>query len=79
MSDLAALANPTYRPSKGPTCTIATLLSMIDAKEAKLLNAALANPNAPSTDIARALAGMGHPVKPYNVQRHRRGECRCGS
>jgi hypothetical protein len=76
--DLATLADPTYRPPKGPNCTIGIILTALPESEAATLRAAMGNPHAPSTHIARALEAMGHPVKPFNIQRHRRGECRCG-
>jgi hypothetical protein len=77
--DLATLADPTYRPPKGPACTIRLILASLLDEDRRHLTAALDNPHAPSTMIARALEQMGHPVKATNVQRHRRGECRCAA
>jgi hypothetical protein len=75
--DLADLARPDYRPVKGPACTIALALETLPDADAANLTAALENPHAPATAIARALAGLGHDVRAYTVQRHRRRECRC--
>ncbi len=79
MADLAALADPTYRPRRGPICYLGNLLKTMPDVEASNLRAALANVHAPSTMIAAALSELGHPVRSFNVQRHRRGECRCDS
>jgi hypothetical protein len=75
--DLAALARPDYRPEKGPACTIGLAFRSLSEADAANLTAALENPHAPSSAIARALSSLGHDAKPYTVQRHRRRECRC--
>lgn len=79
MPDLAALADPNYRPPKGPACTIQLLLDTLDADTAEHLRGALANPHAASTAIVKALQDAGHRVSANTMQRHRRGECRCGT
>jgi len=77
VSLLENLANPDYRPPKGPSCGIAIVMQTLGDKDRKTLLAALANPYAPSTRIAQALGEMGHRVSTHVVQRHRRNECRC--
>ena len=77
MSALEALADPNYRPAKGPTCTVTVLLSTMDDDDADLLRKAMANPYAPTTAIAAALADQGYRITAATLQRHRRGECRC--
>lgn len=77
MPDLADLARPDYRPEKGPACTIGIAFDSLSEADAANLTAALENPHAPSSAIARALASLGHDVRAYTVQRHRRRECRC--
>ena len=77
MPSLAELAKPDYRVSKGPGCTIGVALRSLPEPDALLLEAALENPHAPASQIARALTELGHNVKPYTVHRHRRAECRC--
>lgn len=77
MSTLEHLADPTYRPAKGPTCSVAMLLSTMDDNTADLLCKALANPYAPTTAIAAALAEQGHRITAATLQRHRRGNCQC--
>jgi hypothetical protein len=76
---LEQLSDPQYRPPKGPPCTVATILAGMDDATADRFRAAMDNPHAPSTDIARAVTDMGHPIRSYGVQRHRRRECRCSA
>ena len=71
------LASPDYRPPKGPRCGVELVLTALDEKTRKTLQAALDNVYAPSTKIAQALADLGHRTSTHVVQRHRRGECRC--
>lgn len=78
MSSLESLANPDWRPPKGPTCSVLSLLATVDAETGDLIRAAMNNPYAPSTMIARAVAERGHRISAHVLQRHRRGECRCG-
>jgi len=75
--DLATLADPGYRPPKGPPCSVGHTLRMADPETANLLAAALANPYASSRDIVDALAERGYVVPMSALRRHRRGECRC--
>lgn len=77
MSSLESLANPDYRPPRGPACTVAVIIATADPETAQLFTAALANAYAPSTAIAKAITDRGHPISANVVQRHRRGECRC--
>lgn len=77
MSSLESLADPDWRPRRGPVCTMKALLESVDDDTADLIRAAMTNPYAPSTMIARAITERGHRVSAHVVQRHRRGECRC--
>ena len=54
-------------------------LATADDDTVALFTAALANPHAPGTDIARAMTDRGYPITAHTRQRHRRGECRCGA
>ena len=78
MGLLDSLASPDYRPPRGPECGVAIVLEQLDDKTRKTLQAALDNPHAPSTKISAALGEMGLRTSSHVVQRHRRGECRCG-
>lgn len=73
------LADPNYRAPRGPECGVHILLNEIDDKTAVALKAAMDNPHAPSTKISTAMAQLGFRVSSHVIQRHRRGECRCGS
>lgn len=77
MSMLDDLANPAYRPVKGPDCSMGILLSTVDKETQTLIMAAMANQYAPSTLIAEALTERNHRISANVVQRHRRGQCRC--
>lgn len=77
MPDLAALADPDYRPPKGPPCSVRHALDSADADTADLLTKALANPYAGSTSIRDALTERGLNVPITAIRRHRRRECRC--
>ena len=77
MPDLAALADPNYRPPKGPPCGVGHLLSTADADTADLVIKALANPFAGSLAIRDSLSARGYSVPVTSIRRHRRGECRC--
>jgi hypothetical protein len=79
MSLLDTLADPNYRPSRGPNCSISLIMSGADKETAQLFAAALKNPHAPATEIAKAMAERGYPMPAHSLQRHRRGECRCGA
>lgn len=77
MSSLESLASPDYRPPRGPACTVAVILETADEEIVQLFTAALDNPHAPSTAIAKAIGDRGHRISAHVLQRHRRGECRC--
>lgn len=64
---------------KGQPCTLGTFLaSLADTERAEVCEA-LAERALSSTAIRDALVNRGHePPKPQVIQRHRRGECRCG-
>ena len=79
MSLLDNLASPDYRPPRGPECGVAIVLEQVDDKTRKTLNAAMANPHAPSTKISAALSELGHRTSAHSIQRHRRNECRCAN
>lgn len=71
-----ALQDATGRP-KGPQCAISILLKTDIAAE---LKEALDDPDCPSSSIARELAKrMPKAPRAETIQRHRRGDCVCGS
>jgi hypothetical protein len=78
MSLLDNLADPKYTYRKGPECSVAMALRQMDEVTAKKFEAAMANVNAPATQIAKAVEDLGYHVRYDAVQRHRRGACRCG-
>ena len=64
---------------KGPPCSISVILSELDKDDRTALVEALTNPLIAHTAIYRVLANNGFRVNLNTVQRHRRGECRCGA
>jgi hypothetical protein len=72
------LANPQYTPRRGPDCSIAIAIAQMDDDTLNKFQAAMDNPSAPGTEIAKALVDLGYLVRPDAIQRHRRGACRCG-
>ena len=79
MSLLDDLTDPSFRIRKGPRCGVELALSEMPKDIAAKLNAAMANPHAPSTKIALASTELGYRIAADTVQRHRRGACSCGS
>jgi hypothetical protein len=79
MSLLDDLTDPNFRTRKGPRCGVSLALIDMPKDIAAKLNAAMANPHAPSTKIAEAAAELGYRIPADTVQRHRRGACSCGS
>ena len=79
MGLLDDLADPKYTYRKGPECSVAIAIKQMDQATVKKFQAAMANDNAPSTQIAKAVQGLGFHVRYEAVQRHRRGACRCGN
>lgn len=77
MISLEQLANPDFRPMKGPPCGVSTVLTDAPKEIGELLLRAMDNPYAPSSNIARAITDKGYPLSQHAVQRHRRRECRC--
>jgi hypothetical protein len=73
------LADPHYTYRKGPECSVAIAMRQMDEPTVKKFQAAMANDNAPSTQIAQAVQDLGFQVRYEAVQRHRRGACRCGN
>jgi hypothetical protein len=72
------LADPHYTYRKGPQCSIKLAMAQMDEATIKKFKAAMANPAAPATQIAKAVQDLGYQVRYEAVQRHRRGACRCG-
>jgi hypothetical protein len=79
VSLLDDLADPHYTYRKGPECSVAIAMRQMDEPTVKKFQAAMANDNAPSTQIAQAVQDLGFQVRYEAVQRHRRGACRCGN
>jgi hypothetical protein len=73
------LADPKYTYRKGPECSVAIAVRQMDKATVAKFEAAMANDNAPSTQIAKAVQDLGFQVRYEAVQRHRRGACRCGN
>lgn len=61
-------------------CAFAVVVDALDAKDAGVLAAALADPSITSPGIVAVLKANGHVLSPAQIDRHRRGECvTCGS
>jgi hypothetical protein len=75
---LDTLSDPQYTPKRGPTCTVGLAMKDMDEDTLKKFTAAMANPSAAGTLIAKAVQDLGFKVRPDAIQRHRRGACRCG-
>ena len=71
LSEFSALAR-----AKGPRCTLER--PALKPADLEKLKAALAAPSITSVAIARWLEDHGIELTSYVVQRHRRGDCRCG-
>ena len=63
----------------GPRCNIAKLLDGIPPDERPDYVAALADENLSAVTIVRAFGLEGHAIGRSPVERHRRGDCACGS
>ena len=63
----------------GPRCNVAKLLDGIPADERPDYVAALADENLSAVTICKAFGMEGHAITRSPVERHRRGECACGS
>ena len=65
-------------PKKNFTCRIRTLMAGLDAKDAKILEAAVADPISwPANTLARALKERGLQVGQESIRRHRDNTCSC--
>ena len=65
-------------PVKGPPCTMGQIAERLDADDLAVLDGWMGNRSVTGSWIARQLVRAGHQVAPQTVQRHRRGECKCG-
>ncbi|MER7759459.1 hypothetical protein [Streptomyces sp. NPDC097619] len=80
---IAALTQLAETPaaSRGPRCTVGTILDTLDVDTTSKVREVLDNPVISSTQIADVLTGSGHPVQAPAVARHRRrggtNGCRC--
>ena len=64
---------------RGPVCTVAALLARLPDGDAAEVVAALNDPHVPTAGLQRAMEARGwNPPRQQTIQRHRRGECRCG-
>lgn len=64
---------------KGPPCTMSVILDDLQGNDKEALVAALNDTTVMHSTIYRVLTKNGFPVSLNTVQRHRRGECRCGN
>lgn len=78
MGILEALQREQTASQKGPPCSIGQALERLSKDDAADLTEAL-NSDMYATVISRALKSEGHDVGPSAVQRHRKGDCHCGS
>lgn len=66
--------------TKGPRCTVATALDRLDDAARAEAVEALTDPTVYGTVVAKVLTRhTGVRIRPYALQRHRRGDCQCPS
>lgn len=78
MGQLADLISQDKKPGR-LACGVSLLFAALPKADAADLRAALADASVAGTTISRALTTLGHSVKGQTIQRHRRGECGCGT
>lgn len=78
MGKLADLIDKDKQPGH-VECGVTLLLASLPKTDAADLRAALADASIAGTSISRALAAIGHKLRGATIQRHRRGECGCGT
>jgi hypothetical protein len=81
---LGTLAEALARTAKhhGPSgCKFSTIRDKLDDADRQVLDAWMAAPpkEIPGANIARALTLEGHKIHMQVVNRHRRGDCDCGT
>jgi hypothetical protein len=80
VGNLAAALSAQANRTPGPRCSVGVLLTTLDTNDTKALLAALAlDSGIKGSEIAKALRDEGHHMKGHTVQRHRNGECGCGT
>lgn len=62
----------------GRTCAVKLVIETLTPDDHADLVAAFNDPSVTSAAIYRALNHRGSNVSQFSLQRHRRGECRCG-
>ena len=68
-----------HGPKKGPVCSVALFLDALGVEERAEVVAAMSDAVVTSSGLVRAMKARGWPTPQAQViQRHRRGECRCG-
>lgn len=72
-----AIANAMLRP--GPKCRVALLRANLDKKDLAVLEDALASAGVSTSAIVTALRSEGHDIARSSIERHRRGDCACGT
>jgi hypothetical protein len=75
MSLSAALA-ANKATTKGPKCSVCTLIADLPTDDATALLAAFDDPSFTSAAITRALKAEGHDLSTCTILRHRKRECR---
>lgn len=66
-------------PPVSRNCKIARILSELEAKDKQILTTALADRDKwGSLTLSRALRSRGIDLSDNTINKHRRGECRCG-
>lgn len=81
MTDLDELLAVNHRPRKGPDCSVKTTAEA-EPDGGTVLRQIIARPadEMPATYLSRELRNRDRPIHlPASaIQRHRRGDCRCG-
>lgn len=78
VGNLAAAFAAHANQTPGPRCSVGLLFHTLDDIDAQALRNALAS-ELKGSEIAAALRDEGHYMKGHTVQRHRNGECSCGT
>lgn len=67
------------RTAPGPRCGVAKVLETLGEADRKTFLAALDNPAVEASTLSRALRNEGIRLGYQTINRHRRGDCWCGS
>ena len=79
MSLANALRNIPEAQHRHRKCGVGVLLDTLNTDDSTALAEALANPDLTGSSIAHVLKNGGHRISANTLNRHRRGDCTCGT